>query len=118
MTTFEGPPLDADLGALTLGGFLREVGAAHHDREALVFDDPLLGGTTIRWRYRELDATAAAVAAGLVARGVGHSTRVGILMGNRPEAVAAIFGVALAGGVAVPLSTFSTTAELRDLLAR
>ncbi len=39
-------------------------------------------------------------------------------MGNRPEAVASIFAIALAGGVAVPLSTFSTAAELRVLLAR
>ena len=39
-------------------------------------------------------------------------------MGNRPEMIASIFGIALAGGVAVPLSTFSTTAELRVLLER
>ncbi|HEY6532548.1 MAG TPA: class I adenylate-forming enzyme family protein [Acidimicrobiales bacterium] len=120
MTTFTGPPLDTatGIGALTLGGFLSEVCATHADREALVFDDPLRDGTTVRWTYRDLEREARAVAAGLVARGVGHSTRVGVVMGNRPEFIAAVFGIALAGGVAVPLSTFSTTAELRVLLER
>ena len=120
MTTFTGPPLDtaSGIGALTLGGFLAEICATHADREALVFDDPLRGGTTVRWTYRDLEREARAVAAGLVARGVDHSTRVGVVMGNRPEFIAAVFGIALAGGVAVPLSTFSTTAELRVLLER
>lgn len=120
MTTFEGPPLSRvdGIGALTLGGFLTEVGARHAEREALVFDDPLRDGQTVRWSYAELAREATAIAAGLIERGVGHSTRVGIVMGNRPEAVASIFGVALAGGVAVPISTFSTPNELRDLLGR
>jgi fatty-acyl-CoA synthase len=120
MTTFEAPaPAPAaGVGALTLGGFLGDVCAAHADREALVFDDPLLDGATVRWTYRDLEREARAVAAGLIARGVGHSTRVAVLMGNRPEAVASIFGIALAGGVAVPLSTFSTEPELRELVDR
>ena len=120
VTTFEGPALDSarGVGALTLCGFLAEVGAAHADRDALVLDDPLLDGATVRWTYADLEREAAAIAAGLVARGVGHSTRVAVIMGNRPEMVAAVFGIALAGGAAVPLSTFSTTAELRVLLER
>ncbi len=120
MTTFEGPPLDEahGIGALTLGGFLLEVCARHGDREALVFDDPQAGGATVRWTYAELEQRSRAIAASLVARGVDLGTRVGIVMGNRPEAVAAIYGTGLAGGVAVPLSTFSTPAELVGLLDR
>jgi fatty-acyl-CoA synthase len=120
VTTFEGPPLAGidGIGSLTLGGFLTEVAAAHAEREALVFDDPLSDGETMRWSYADLLRQATGIAAGLIDRGVGHSTRVGIVMGNRPEAVASIFGVALAGGVAVPVSTFSTPGELVDLLAR
>ncbi|MCB1688876.1 MAG: long-chain fatty acid--CoA ligase, partial [Halioglobus sp.] len=43
--------------------------------------------------------------------------RVGILMTNRPEYLSALFGTALAGGVAVALSTFSTKPELQHLLS-
>ena len=120
MTTFEGPPLDEceGIGALTLGGFLLEVGARHAEREAIVFDDPLLDDRTVRWTYAVLEHHARSIAAGLVSRGVGQGTRVAVVMGNRPEAVASIFGIALAGGVAVPLSTFSTPTELHDLLER
>ncbi len=120
MTTFEGPPLSSveGIGPLTLGRFVAEVRRRHGEREALVFNDPLRQGETQRWSYADLEREAVAVAGGLMGRGVGHSSRVGIVMGNRPEAVAAIFGIGLAGGVAVPLSTFSTSNELRDLLAR
>ena len=37
-------------------------------------------------------------------------------MTNRPEWLAAVFGVGLAGGVAATISTFSTPAELDQLL--
>lgn len=119
MTTFSGPPLDTvdGVGALTLGGFVDEVAASHGDREALVLDDPLLDGRTVRWSYADLARASHAVAAALVERGVDLGTRVAVVMGSRPESVAALFGVALAGGVAVPLSTFSTPTELVDLLA-
>ena len=64
MGTWEGPAL-ADtpgLGALTLGGFLTEVSATHGDREALVFDDALRNGDTVRWTYRDLEREANAIA--------------------------------------------------------
>ena len=103
---------------MTLGGFLIEVCAAHGEREALVFDDPLRDGSTVRWTYADLEREARAVAARLVAYGLGRGDHVGLVLGNRPEMVAAIFGVALAGGVVVPLSTFSTAGELVDLIRR
>ena len=117
MTTLEGPPLaEADaVGALTLGGFLSQV-CSRFDGEALVFDDPLSEGKTFRWDYRRLEAEARRVARAVIAAGVGKGGRVGILMGNRPEAVASVFGAALAGAVAVPLSTFSSRPELGYLL--
>ena len=124
MTTWEGPPASriADAHALTLGGFLMEVCAMHRDREALVFDDPLRGpegvGDTVRWTYGDLERAAREFAARLVTRGVAPGDRVGLVMGNRPELVAGIFGTALAGAVVVPISTFSTVAELIDMLCR
>src|SRR5262249_59319325 len=51
-------------------------------------------------------------------RGAVLGTGVALVLGIRPEMVAAIFGVALAGGIPVPISTFSSRLELADLLAR
>ncbi|CAO5165340.1 AMP-dependent synthetase [Frankia sp. AiPs1] len=116
--TLSGPPLleAADVGALTLGQVLTDRAAAFPDHEALVFDDPLFGGT-VRWTYRDLTDQARRVAKALIVSGTSKGTHVGILMGNRPEAVASLFGVALAGAVAVPLSTFSPGPELSYLMA-
>jgi len=118
VTTFEGPPIDQveGIGALTLGGFLTEVADRFGPNEALVFDDPLRDGATVRWTYADLQAEARRVAGGLVGLGVGPGERVAILMGNRPEAVASLFGVALAAAVAVPLSTFAPPGELAHML--
>ncbi|WP_280381937.1 class I adenylate-forming enzyme family protein [Nocardia wallacei] len=110
-----GPPLDAEpgLGPLTLPGFLRAVTRDYADREALVAQD---GSGTVRWTYHELWERSVAVARALRACGLGKDGRVGVLMTNRPEWLAAVFGTSLAGGVAVTLSTFSTAAELDHLL--
>ncbi len=112
-----GIPLGAEpgLGELTLGGFLRQVTERFADREALVH--PLADGSPERWSYAELWDRSIAVAKSLIACGLGKGERVGVLMTNRAEFLAAVFGTALAGGVAAPLSTFSTPAELRQLLA-
>src|SRR5579864_6889333 len=74
-------------------------------------------GTVERWSYAELWDNSLAVASALVAGGLGKGERVGVLMTNRAELLAAMFGTALAGGVATPLSTFSTASELEQLLA-
>jgi acyl-CoA synthetase (AMP-forming)/AMP-acid ligase II len=115
LSIVSGPPLSAEpgLGPLTLPGFLREVTAAYGEREALV----LRTATDVtRWTYADLWERAIEVACALRACGVGKDTRVGILMTNRPEWIAAAFGTSLAGGVAVTLSTFSTPSELDYLL--
>jgi fatty-acyl-CoA synthase len=111
----KGVPLseEPDLGALTMPGFLREVTARYADREALVLHTT---DGVVRWSYATLWERAVEVARALLACGIGKDSRVGILMTNRPEWIAAFFGVGLAGGVAVALSTFSTTPELEYLL--
>jgi fatty-acyl-CoA synthase len=108
-----GPPLrdEPGLGPLTLPGFLREVTAAYGEREAVILRTQ---GT--RWTYADLWERSVEVARALRAAGVGSGGRVGVLMTNRPEWIAAVFGTSLAGGVAVTLSTFSTPAELDYLL--
>jgi fatty-acyl-CoA synthase len=95
---------------------LGNTAAVHPDAEALVFDDPLAGEATLRWSYARLAAESRRVARALVACNVGSGARVGILLGNRPEAVATVFASAMVGAVAVPLSTFSTPSELEWLL--
>ncbi len=118
MTTLAGPSLDdaEGVGALTIGGFTHEVCTRHAGREALVFDDPLRDGATRRWTYARLGAEARRVAKAVMAAGLGKGARVGVLMGNRPEAVAALLGAPMAGAVVVPLSTFSPRPELEFLL--
>jgi fatty-acyl-CoA synthase len=112
-----GPPLSEEpgLGELTLCGFIRQVAGRFSGQEALVERRP---GTTERWSYLDLWNRSVDVAMALVAAGLGKGDRVGILMTNRPEFLSAMFGCSLAGGVAVPLSTFSTAHELEFLIAR
>ncbi|KPH62579.1 class I adenylate-forming enzyme family protein [Novosphingobium sp. ST904] len=112
-----GIPLSEEtgIGPLTLGGFLRDVTSRHGGREALVhrLDD----GSRERWSYCDLWDRSCEVARSLIASGLGKGERVGVLMTNRAEFLSAVFGTALAGGVATPLSTFSTPAELEYLIA-
>jgi fatty-acyl-CoA synthase len=115
LSVVSGPPLadEPGLGSLTLPGFLREVTRMYGAREALVWHTA--DGVT-RWTYAQLWERATEVARALRGCGVGKDARVGVLMTNRPEWLAAVFGASLAGGVAVTLSTFSTPAELDYLI--
>ena len=112
MATFRGPPAETEegMGALTLSGFLLEVTGRYPDREALVFHGP--DGGVVRWTYRDLEREARRVARAVLGAGAGKDSRVAILLGNRPEWVAALYGVALAGAVAVPLNTYFEPPEL------
>lgn len=111
-----GIPLaeEPGLGTLTVTGWLRDITQRFGPREALV--EPRSGRDDIRWTYDELWERAMDVARSLIACGLGHGERVGILMTNRAEFVTAFMGTCLAGGVACPLSTFSTSVELDYLI--
>ena len=77
-STIGGIPLkDEPLGALTLGGFLREVCDKYARREAVVFHPS--EGPVQRLTYEEVLEEAFTVARALVARGVTKETRVGLL---------------------------------------
>ncbi|MFT3930649.1 MAG: class I adenylate-forming enzyme family protein [Spongiibacteraceae bacterium] len=102
------------IGALSLPGYLREVTQRYADNEAVVMHR---GEAVERWTYRDLWDRSVEVAKALIASGVTRGTRVGILMTNRPEYLSALFGTAMAGGVSVVLSTFSTPTELDYLLS-
>jgi fatty-acyl-CoA synthase len=115
LSIVRGMPLieEPGLGALTLPGFFAEVTARYAAREALVLH---ADEGVVRWSYAQLWESAVAIARALIASGTGKDSRVGVLMTNRPEWIASFFGVGLAGGVPVALSTFSTAPELEYLL--
>lgn len=115
LSLVRGIPLaeEKGIGALTLGGYLKEVSSRFGPREAAVLRG---AGAVERWTYDELWERSVEVARALLACGVGKGTRVGILMTNRLEILSSVFGTALAGGVATTLNTFSTPAELSVLL--
>ena len=117
LSIVSGSPLseESGIGALTLGGYLREVTERFGPREALAVR---AGDRMIRWSYDALWEQTRAVAQALLACGVGKGTRVGVLATNRLEFLSCVFGTALAGGVAATLSTFSTPAELQFLLSQ
>lgn len=94
----------------TLFALLREQADRFSDRAAVISGGRETG-------YRALADAAGRVAAGLATRGIGHGSRVGILIDNRLEWLEAAIGAAAAGAVAVPFSTFSKAAELEFLFA-
>jgi len=115
MSVVHGLPLtdEAGIGSTTMAGYLREVTTRFAGREAVVM--PGNAGAA-RWTYDMLWDRSVEVARALIAHGVVKDTRVGILMTNRAEFLSTLFGTALAGGVAVVFSTFSTPLELGQLL--
>ena len=115
LSIHSGIPLSEEpgLGPLTIPAYAREITSRHAASEAMVIHAP---HGVERWTYAKLWDQSLQVAKALIAAGVNKDTRVGILMANRPEYFAVAFGTALAGGVIVPLSTFSTPPELEYLL--
>ncbi|MCX7180752.1 MAG: AMP-binding protein, partial [Proteobacteria bacterium] len=71
----------------------------------------LLGEATFFWfreeafSYARLDRMAATVAKGLQTLGVGKGNRVAVMLGNRPEFLAAWFGLSKLGAIEVPINT-------------
>ncbi|MBU6268827.1 MAG: AMP-binding protein [Sphingomonadales bacterium] len=115
MSIARGIPLaeEEGLGALTLAGYIREICERYPDNECAVLHLP---DRTIRWTYRDLWARTLATAKALVACGIDKGARVGVQCSNRPEYLASVFGVALAGGVPTPISTFFTPTEMDEVL--
>ena len=84
---------------------LRDTVALRPDAEALVDNGR-------RFTYVEFDRTVAAVAAGLLARGVQPGDRIALLLGNRAEFAFALFGAMRAGAAIVPLNTREQMPEI------
>jgi acyl-CoA synthetase (AMP-forming)/AMP-acid ligase II len=95
---------------LTVPDLLRARAAERPDDVLLVCDDDVL-------TYGEADRRSAELATGFLASGlVGKGTHVGILHPNGGAFAVAWLAAARIGAVSVPLSTFSTSAELAGLV--
>ncbi len=94
---------------LTLGALLRDGAARRPGETALVFPDS-------RTSYADLNSSARRWAAALIARGVQPGDNVGILLTTRPEFVEILFGIAMAGAVAVPINARYQPGELAFLV--
>jgi fatty-acyl-CoA synthase len=91
--------------AITVGDLLLRAAEADPPADAIVFPDARLS-------FAGLSSRARLLARGLIRLGVGPRDRVGILMPNSPDCVAALFAVALTGATAVPINIRYRAVEL------
>jgi acyl-CoA synthetase (AMP-forming)/AMP-acid ligase II len=94
---------------LTIPALLRRRAIIGGSDRLLVCDDDVL-------TFAEAERRSGILARGLLARGAGKGTHVGLLHPNGSDFVVAWLATVRIGAVALPLSTFSTSAELRSLL--
>jgi len=79
-------------------------------------DHPLLICDAERVSYTEAERLSARLARGLIARGAGKGSHVGLLYPNGVAFVVGMLAAARIGAVVVPFSTFCTARELREQL--
>jgi acyl-CoA synthetase (AMP-forming)/AMP-acid ligase II len=91
--------------ATTVPALLRHRAVESPDRPALVHDEDSI-------TYRALDARSRALAARLVAAGVGKRSRVGVLMPNGIDWATVAYASLRVGAILVPLSTLLRPPEL------
>jgi acyl-CoA synthetase (AMP-forming)/AMP-acid ligase II len=104
------PAMEAGDGLpLTVPALLRARTAEQPDHVLLAVDDATL-------TYAEAERCSAELARGLLAGESGLGTRIAILHPNGPAFTVAWLAAARIGAISVPLSTFSTSAELVRLL--
>ncbi|MEV4245107.1 AMP-binding protein [Streptosporangium canum] len=90
--------------------------AARPDHPFLIWEGP--DGSVTRWTYAAFDALVDRVAGGLLARGVTHGSRVGVVLRNSPAFVAIWLACAKLGAAMVPSDPSSTAPELAVHLRR
>ena len=95
--------------AATIPSWWRALVDAHGGREAARMDGRSL-------TYRDLDRRSADLARGLLARGVGKGTRIGLLAPNSPEWIIAWLAAGRIGALLIGVSTFFSPRELNYAL--
>ncbi len=99
----------SDTGELTFGRLLRTAAQRHGPRDALIFPDKRLDYTT-------LEARARGWARAVIAMGIQPGQNVGILLTTRSEFVELLFGITMAGAIAVPVNARYQAHELAFLI--
>lgn len=98
-----------DLAPATVGATLARFAAERPEHAFVICDDD-------RLTYADAALRSRALARSLIAVGVGRGTHVALCYPTGTEFVVAWLAVARLGAVAVPVSTFSTSDELRAIL--
>jgi len=117
----------SDLTVNRQDGLARDTAAAHNFPQLLraaaaTYGDATaitLAGETIpdeALSFTALERQSAALARGLLARGVGKGTRVGFIYGNSPSFALMLAAISRIGGIAVPISTLIKANELVRVL--
>lgn len=94
----------------TLGELLRRQAGTRREHPLLVCD-------TERLSYAVVERRSAELARGLVARGAGKGTHIGLLYPNGTAFVVGMLAAARIGAVVVPISTLATAREIGQQLA-
>lgn len=97
-------------GELTFAKLLRTAAAAFGPRDAIIFPEA-------RLTYDALQSRARAWAKSIIAMGVEPGQNVGILLTTRIEFIELLFGIGMAGAVAVPVNARYQAHELAFLVA-
>ncbi len=93
----------------TLGDLLDEISTKLPNQEGIIFKNE-------RYSYQKFRDEADQIGKSLIELGLRKGEKVGALINNRLEWLTLAFGVAKAGGVFVPLSTFYRTKEIEYAL--
>ena len=91
--------------SLNLAVMLREAALAKPDKTAVILDQ-------FKLDYKTLDALSNQIAGRLREAGVKRGDRVGLMLPNVPQFVAAYYGILKAGGVVVPMNVLLKAPEV------
>ncbi len=106
----KGVPDTVDFPDHTVHHFLEESARNFPDNNAIIFKDKKIS-------YRELNDTADAIAASLIANGFKKGDRAVIYMPNLPQFVMSYFGILKAGGIAIATNPLYSKRELEHQLS-
>jgi acyl-CoA synthetase (AMP-forming)/AMP-acid ligase II len=100
--------------ATTFPQMIRAAAAAYGDDIAVTLQGETIPDDSVT--FAGLERQSAALARGLLARGVGKGSRIGFIYGNGPSFAVLLAAIARIGAVAIPISTMIRSNELVRVL--